>query len=888
VNAGGGQCNRLDSRERGGRIRLSAGLLCLWALLLSAAGARAGLQLSTGNPEEFFTNVAARLLKSDLNVDLTHIPIYPTNQYTPAAHRLLQVTANLYDSTTTNAYPTMFRPHFSNDGTNIYISGYEEVDPTNTSFLTVPADLNVAVAGGWISNGTRLNIYGIPWIIGAKKGLPNFNEVLLQSVAQITRKLRITKPSLTSPFSAYRTSQMLIIGISNVLGVEVWNSYSNNYPRAVYIQADGDLTMTLTNDVGLPLLITNLALGGAHFAANMGAIELAADAWPGTGWSPGGYHEPNRESFQVPLLTNVVFLPDSAFQQHPCRLQSSPPGGPDEWSAIATNYFPQPHWGLRVTGRIRCLILDGGPPGQGRVVDYVQLNGMNTFRDLGGELDTKDVSQSINNLWSTNPAAFFLGTNTVGIMNQIYISLGNPVATDSDWADRMIGAPSGLAKEHAIDYFRNFLKLNPLYDRTVVNTQLVMQAPFTPTSKKVQLLTWQANDPLVHYTVDDLNDLAPFKVVYSLKATQLVSQAQSNFWGYTTRYEPWGGNPQWGPFSSPHTATDLALKDPVKSSDDWDFPSGEPLSFATIGRIHRGTPWQTVYLKSTDVPAGNTWLNWTGNTNALDATYTRPAMDRNLISLLGPWLTTHCLRHRLSINNADAEAWLAVLDGLPVFTNSAPAATLVMASNSPQALTIAQGINDTRSRPDLFPSGLFLHLGDLLATPQLTEQSPFLNTNLWYVLYQGTLTDEILECLPSRLLPLLREDSFGLIVKTNDQVILQFSGYDGHAYVIQASRNLVDWVGIGAYYPTNGVVCIPASVASRAGCQFYRSLLLPWAASNQRRFYLRPHHRPAHEPTLGSRRCETAETPRYPPIDIGGCTVPGPPARDSSESAVGP
>ena len=32
-----------------------------------------------------------------------------------------------------------------------------------------------------------------------------------------------------------------------------------------------------------------------------------------------------------------------------------------------------------------------------------------------------------------------------------------------------------------------------------------MQAPYTPTATVVQHVSWQANDPLVHYTASDLN-----------------------------------------------------------------------------------------------------------------------------------------------------------------------------------------------------------------------------------------------------------------------------------------------------------------------------------------------------------------------------------------------
>jgi hypothetical protein len=80
--------------------------------------------LYTDSSIDFFTNVASRALSDELNLNLNQIQIYPTNQYIPAVQRLLQVAANVYDATTTNFYPSVFRPVFTNNGTNIFIAGY--------------------------------------------------------------------------------------------------------------------------------------------------------------------------------------------------------------------------------------------------------------------------------------------------------------------------------------------------------------------------------------------------------------------------------------------------------------------------------------------------------------------------------------------------------------------------------------------------------------------------------------------------------------------------------------------------------------------------------------------------------------------------------------------
>ena len=67
----------------------------------------------------------------------------------------------------------------------------------------------------------------MPWIIGAKKGFPNFNEFSMQDVVKVTRKLQVTRLTTNSPPNA--TNQMYVISVTNSLGVEFWNSYTNGY-----------------------------------------------------------------------------------------------------------------------------------------------------------------------------------------------------------------------------------------------------------------------------------------------------------------------------------------------------------------------------------------------------------------------------------------------------------------------------------------------------------------------------------------------------------------------------------------------------------------------------------------------------------------------------------
>lgn len=109
-------------------------------LFLCTSLAHGAIPLRLDSPRDFFTNVATRLLKSELNLDLNYLQVHPTNQYTPSVQRLLQVTANLYDSLTNRALglspedpycPSVFRPLFRcvGSGSNawVVIAGYREV-----------------------------------------------------------------------------------------------------------------------------------------------------------------------------------------------------------------------------------------------------------------------------------------------------------------------------------------------------------------------------------------------------------------------------------------------------------------------------------------------------------------------------------------------------------------------------------------------------------------------------------------------------------------------------------------------------------------------------------------------------------------------------------------
>ena len=171
--------------------------------------------------------------------------------------------------------------------------------------LSLPEDLNLVTA-------STTNIYGIPWVIGARKGFPNFNEFSMQSVSQITRKVQIIKQNQYDPVSLWTTNIQYSLSISNVLGVEAWNSYSNSYSRAVDIIGVDNLSMYLTNELGV-LLATNLSAptSGLPFS-----VTIPPNQW--AGFSASQNPNINAASFRIPLLTNIILLTNLIY--HPNQL----------------------------------------------------------------------------------------------------------------------------------------------------------------------------------------------------------------------------------------------------------------------------------------------------------------------------------------------------------------------------------------------------------------------------------------------------------------------------------------------------------------------------------------------------------------------------------------
>jgi hypothetical protein len=806
----------------------------LWALgcwlCLTGLAAHAGPLVSTQSPIGFFTNVANRLLQSQLNLSLNHIQLYPTNQYTPSVHRLLQVTANVYDALTNRTItdypylPSVFRPVFTNDSGTLYITGYTE--ETSSAVLIAPLrDLDLPEDRSALRPTDM--VYGVPIIIGAKKGFPNFNKFSMQTQVQITRKLQFHRPGNLTTAPVNELDQMFVVGITNFFGVEAWNSYATTFPRSLRLVVTPDLTVSLTNLETLNLLNPV----SWRYVPPPVVTNVAPNAW--LEYNPGL----EGPSFILPLTggpgvpyTNCVFLPASTYSASSDSFV--PLTGVFERTPGTSNLYV-PHWQLNVRTRLRFALIDTSVS-PFRIVDYVNLDsaadllGTSTV-DLSSAL-ASDVncgtfytpSGSYGSMWCTNTMAGWPANSvTFGIMNQIAASMGRVTA---DWNASKNEFPAGMSVAQAEAFFLG--QFMPGY----LAQSNIFAAPYQPFRNIYVVTEWEANDPLVHYTVGDLRNLQRTNnLVLDSAYPTLV-----NLLGHINRrYEPWGGNPKYGPVNAP--LYDLTVKDPVPSvhgsSDDWDFPTNQTADASWLGRVHRGTSWQTLYLKA---PGANllSWMQWTGNGQLLtnwngscgltyDAFFTQPTNDWRLVSLLVSLLDTNDPRTLRSVNQTSTASWCGLLDGMTVLTNTGAGqfTPILMSSNSPQATTIAAALNAMRSSQ---PGQRFNNPSDILATPELSTASPWLDLSS-----PTDLSDEACEAIPSQLLPLLRPDSIGSVSQSGGALQVQFSGSDGYAYAVQSSSNLLSWTTISTNYPANGFFNFTATPPPGSPRRYYRSLLLP-------------------------------------------------------------
>ena len=856
-----------------------------WLILVIAVWWPGVLLAQTASPAlNFFTNTADRLIRYTAaqwyahdpvdysntfggltsGFSLTNIPVRINGQfvYTPAVNRLLQLSANLYEATTNNFYPAVYRPSFYVDSSsNIFICGYNQIlAPVipGTAPLDSPISI-VALPAGFSSGAPNIanrNVYGIPWIIGARKYLPNLNQLYLQNLVQITRKLQINRSRVEGYSRAtsadFSTNQMFIISITNRIGFSFWNSYQTNYPGGLpTVYAHNLCWMTLSNTTGGVFVspVTNVL-----FYTNL------SNPWPGANWNltqapayrtaaPGSFFF-SEGDFDV--LGPEVYTLDSH------TLSPLPGFGNPMFYTNDTSIQSLDQFGLVTSNWFQAYIVDGS-----NVVDYVQYTGPNSSQNLNNELLDSTVGAvaltegRYSDAWITNLNASGLN---YGLANQINVSQQGTGYAPNSWKLSGLvptGMPDTLANEAA--YFRSFFTGGEIAigGQIYSNTNLTQIAPYIPTRTMENATIWQANDPLVHYLDSDLNELSPFTGPIKsddpgTPSSQPIPFISQDSIGHSIstviqddHYQPWGYMNQLALQTGVDTnAFNLAYHEPlIYGSENWDFPTNFSPTPDWLGRIHRGTPWQTLYLKSSNILSFvnlsrlqfglTTWLDWSGDYQPFDATNYAPITDHALLTPLIELLNTNNIRTLISVNDPNPGDWLVTLDGLDVLTNTTaypiwgdPSQLtfddLIISSNSPTALALFNAIQVTRHS---MPNGDFITIGDLLNTPQLAEQSPFLDMTDTGETQYG-ISDEAYERIAAQLLFRVRADSFGSAISTGTgQATVQFSGTDGYSYAIQVSPDLLNWTTVSTNCPVNDVIQV--SIPTTASRQFYRSVLLP-------------------------------------------------------------
>jgi hypothetical protein len=731
---------------------------------------------------------------------ITNIPVYVNGQfvYSPAVNRLLQLTANIYDATTSRYYdpvfsantiplPTLFQPIFRkfSNGTSfdVYIGGFQELTGngalgstlTNTPIFDLdnPNDL---------ANLLPFNfVYGVPIIVGAKKGLPNFEQFAMQSMFQLTRKLQLTRP--TTNDYPNKLNQMFSCSVSNQFEVQCWNSYYTNYTRPTILAVADKIQMVLTNDEISP------ALGPWYTLNTVISNSVTVANWTGTGMTDPTKQIPNPNSFQIPFNANAILLPPAVYQFAP-QFFTTNLNAQFENTIVG---YPQPHWGLLMTNNVQIVLIDQQ---SGRAIDYVQLRGPKSSRDLTAEILATANSANPPQMWLTNFVSSGILTNTslpYGVENQLQDSkVFNAVL----WTGQ-----SQPSVQPQIDGFNRFISNTHDTNGPFGETNLAIQAAYTPTATVNQFVTWQANDPLVHYMSQDLFDSEneDHKGPQTSPINPLISTSALN-----ERYQPWGLSKQMANSGNADGGSvNLAFKDPLMwSSDYWDFPTNKYPTVGWLGRVHRGTPWQTVYLKAFNVlnetnTAGTligvtTWTNWTGNINAFDSVNAAPGQDVLLFDLFTTAPNDNATHGQLSVNAAvntndpaaGLAAWSALLSGVIVLSNNAtdfsppnpfvlsyhvlhPFQTVPTAAfpvnpagqNGLNSLLgqIVTNINYARATFTNIDGivGTFEHVGDILHTPKLSDHSPFLNLSTAIQLTNG-ISDEMYEWMPQQAMSLLR------------------------------------------------------------------------------------------------------------------------------------
>jgi hypothetical protein len=721
------------------------------------------------NPTNFFHVAADRLLREygfqfdGQALSVTNLPVYPTNYYSAAVHRVLQITMNIFDATTnfpaanspspTPYYPTVLKPLFEtrtrNGSNEVYIAGYRQVqqematviDANNWRDLTDPVDRAALRRDDFV--------YGVPLLIGAKKGYPNFNEYAFQSEVQVHRKLELHKP-LGERYPSH-TNQAFHIGVSNFLGMEVWNSYRDPYPRQLIMFTGVELTRALRNDENFSKV--------EELRTNSLVTILPND------WKGQEFRYPTTSPTVNGCWVNDIFQPLAIYNRSRGMVTNL---ATTTWESI----FPAPQWELSMTNRFRMMLFDNG-----YIVDAVALAPIAFSTNL-----TRALAQDnrFGPLWRTNRNGG-IAAPTAGITNQILASLPGIVqGVDPEWNNWEMSGQTIATVAPAKTKFGQWLN-------TTNHATTVAQVPFTPHVKIFRKFEWRANDPLVHYMDEDLRRGSNVMQFASFRQNRFAL-TNFNIGQRNEEYYPWGGGPGVSVGGREDRLLNPTIIDPrIRSSDDWDFPTNKFATLGWLGRVHRGTPWQTIYWKAAPAQGRDKWLE-PGVHYSLRA---HPTNDWILADVFTVAQHPNASRGRLSVNQTNVAAWSALLSGAEVSTfvngNAGQVVTNAIIQpvlREPHVENIVRAIN---ARREALPGKVYNSLREFIGLPELTMASPWLNPP--YVSGPpdaNTLTDRDYEAIPEKILSLIHVGeprfvvyAFGQSLKPAPQSILTGGNYRG-------------------------------------------------------------------------------------------------------------
>lgn len=768
-------------------------------------------------PKPPLTQLYASNLFELTSISATNIPVYPTNYYNPTVHRLLQLSANLYEATTNRfgpprntlppnhaaLFPSVYRPILAKRANNhVVITGYEEDDGgielhrrrwgTLQDFLT-----------GQIS--VQDNVFGIPPIIAARKGFPSLNEVSVASVVDVTRKLLVTKNALNDDLrkKPFTLNEAYLISISNTLAFEFLNPYTSPYPRRLQLEIKGRLTSFLTDGRTVLQKTTNNYAFTNFFPAN---------TWKGGLLSLTGIQPQPSPRRDFPFISAALYDPFSRTLSYSI---TNPVFRRKE--EFATAQFM-----LRTTNEFSYVLLDMDARTSvdtPRVVDAVSMRGLDTALDitrfLYGYTDANNVDGAgvSLNLWDTNRLGdqTSISARTRGATNQITVSLD----------------PSRLGNPSV--EFKNYLRLETRADEVAnfteffyggkSNDTLQKQTPFSAYKTFYQILSWQANDPLLHHIPEQL--MSPWAKGSEIEfGTNYGIPEAKRYYAYNVNGRPlnvglsnvivqdwnidkvnehhlsWDSRPLG---LTNEFSWDPGIKDPeVRIPEQWNFPTNAYANVGWIGRVHRGTPWQTVYLKS-GKPSNPAWIYQTAVDvkrawRKLDGKYESafmdyPTNDWLLVDQFTVSPNDNSSIGAIGVNQTGLAAWSAVLSGVVVQTNNAnandtlnranrglaPAVGLAaiqpaLGNSSAGVVKIVNGINRVRSQ---LTNGLFATAGQLLSVPELTMDSPFLQRDdpRFERFRKYGITEEAYERIPQQILSLVRTDQPRFVVYAFGQAL---------------------------------------------------------------------------------------------------------------------